>query len=105
MQPGRPFLRSLQTTFLRHFKGKVHAEDGPFRLGRRFSQRCTRPERVDSDPRQAPLERTDIVNRVLAAVKSCTGVDSAKVRHKLASESTSWLHVCYLDSSQHDTAL
>lgn len=80
MQPGRPFLRSLQTTFLRHIKGKVHhAEDGPFRLGRRFSQRCTRPERVDSDPRQAPLERTDIVNRVLAAVKSCTGVDSAKV--------------------------
>ncbi|KAG0610094.1 hypothetical protein M758_7G038300 [Ceratodon purpureus] len=80
MQPGRPFLRSLQTTFLMHIKGKVHAEDGSLssRL-RRKSQRCTRPERVDSDPRAGPLERSDIVHRVLAAVKACSGVDAAKV--------------------------
>lgn len=78
MQPGRPFLRSLQTTLLMHIKGKIHAETGSFR-GRRRNQTCTRQERVDLDLRAAPLERSDIVNRVLAAVKACSMADSSKV--------------------------
>lgn len=80
MQPGRTFLRSLQTTFLMHIKGKVHDENGSFRLQRRSKAlRCTRPERVDSYPRTGPLERSDIANRVLAVVKACPSVDSSKV--------------------------
>lgn len=78
MQPGRPFLRSLQSSFLKHVQGKVHCESETLSVSRQ-RQRCLRPERVDSALREAPLERSDIANRVLAAVKACSMVDSAKV--------------------------
>lgn len=95
MQPGRPFLRSLQVAFLRHIKGKVHAEDGSFR-SRLRSPQCVRAEGDDSDSRAAPLERSDIVGRVLAAVKSCSGVESSKVRRPFLVLSAKLTHTLLL---------